>query len=63
MTPKDFICIKCKHFKPISGGCSAFKNDIPNEIIKNNKHDQPLPDQKNDIIFEEGLSEEGKLFN
>lgn len=63
MIPKDLICEKCKHFKPITGGCNAFKDNIPNEIIKNNIHDKPLPDQKNDIVFEEGRSEEDKLFN
>ena len=63
MTPKDLICVKCKHFRPISGGCNAFKDDIPNEIIEKNKHDEPLQDQKNNIVFEEGQSEEAKLFN
>jgi len=63
MTPKNLICLKCKHYKPISGGCNAFKEDIPNKIIENNLHDKPLEDQKNDIVFEEGESEEQKLFN
>ncbi len=62
MTPSNLICNNCKHFKPISGGCSAFK-EIPNEIIKKNKHNKPLPDQKNNIVFEEGQSGEAKLFN
>ena len=63
MTTKDLICEKCKHFKPISGGCSAFKEGIPEIILLDNKHDAPLPDQKNKIVFEEGQSEEDKLFN
>lgn len=62
MTPTDLICEKCKHFKPISGGCEAF-NEIPKDVIRTNKHDTPLPDQKNKIVFEEGQSEEDKLFN
>lgn len=63
MTPTNLICEKCKHFKPISGGCNAFKDDIPEIIIHTNKHNEPLPDQKNKIVFEEGQSEEDKLFN
>lgn len=62
MTPIDLICEKCKHFKPISGGCEAFK-EIPKEIIMTNKHSKPLPNQKNKIVFEKGQSEEDKLFN
>lgn len=63
MTPTNLICEKCKHFKPISGGCSAFKDNIPESIILNNKHDKPLPEQKNKIVFEKGQSEEDKFFN
>lgn len=62
MTPTNLICEKCKHFKPISGGCEAF-NEIPKKIIMTNKHSKPLPDQKNKIVFEPGQSEEDKLFN
>lgn len=62
MTPTNLICEKCKHFKPISGGCEAF-DEIPEIVIMDNKHDAPLPDQKNKIVFEEGQSEEDKLFN
>lgn len=63
MTTKNLICEKCKHNRPISGGCNAFKNGIPETILLDNKHDKPLPDQKNKIVFEEGQSEEDKLFN
>jgi len=63
MTTKDLICEKCKHFKPITGGCNAFKEGIPETILLDNIHDAPLPDQKNNIVFEEGQSEEDKFFN
>ena len=63
MTVTDLICEKCIHFKPISGGCSAFKDFIPKIIIKTNKHNKPLPEQKNKIVFEKGQSEEDKFFN
>jgi len=54
MSPKeDWICFKCKNWNELSGGCRAFKR-IPDEIKLNNKHDKPLPDQKNNIVFEEG---------
>jgi hypothetical protein len=49
----DLICFKCKHFREIEGGCSAFPDGIPNEITSGeNDHDKPLPDQKNNIVFE-----------
>jgi len=54
----------CKHFigvKQPDGTehseivyCEAFPNKIPDEIAYgNNKHLKPLPNQKNDIVFEE----------
>jgi hypothetical protein len=52
MNPKDLICLKCKHFREIAIGCDAFPEGIPREIIFNNKHDKPLDDQKNKIVFE-----------
>lgn len=54
MEPKDdFVCFNCKHLRIIDGGCDAFPDGIP-EIITSakNKHSKPLPDQKNDIVFE-----------
>ena len=54
MSPKeDWICFKCKNWNEYNSGCKAFKK-IPKEIIENNKHDKPLPEQKNKIVFEEG---------
>lgn len=48
------ICIKCKHFDINSFTCSAFPKEIPEEIIiGDNDHSKPLPDQKNEIVFEE----------
>lgn len=61
MIPQNFICTKCKHFKPISGGCSAFE-EIPVKDILENGHSTPYPSQNNSIIFEEGKSEESKYF-
>ena len=53
MTPDDLICFKCKNWNQFDSGCKAFK-EIPYEIIDSNKHDKPLSNQKNDIVFEEG---------
>ena len=50
--PVDLICAKCKHFRRFEGGCSAFPDGIPDEIIDAGNHDRPLPDQGNDIVFE-----------
>ncbi|CAB4126209.1 hypothetical protein UFOVP153_39 [uncultured Caudovirales phage] len=49
----SLICFKCKHFREIEGGCDAFPDGIPEEITSgDNEHSKPLPDQKNDIVFE-----------
>jgi hypothetical protein len=59
MEPINFICFKCKHFRNFGGGCSAFPDGIPDEIISGkNNHSKPLSFQKNDIVFEEGESED-----
>lgn len=55
MEAKNLICLRCKHLRPSSGGCDAFPGDIPDEITSGeNPHSSPLPDQANDIVFEEG---------
>jgi len=55
-TDKPSICLKCIHYdfqnynEPT---CKAFKKRIPDPIwIHENDHSKPLPDQKNDIVFE-----------
>lgn len=50
----DLICFKCKHFRKFEGGCDAFPdgNGIPMQILETNKHDKPLKEQKNKIVFE-----------
>lgn len=53
--PEYFICFKCKHFRPLSGGCDAFPEGIPYEIAElGEDHDTPRADQENDIVFEQG---------
>ena len=54
MTPnQDLICYKCKNWNHFDLGCKAF-TDIPQEIIMTNKHDKPLKNQDNNIVFEKG---------
>ena len=49
----DPICLKCKHFRMIEGGCDAYPDGIPDEITSGeNKHTEPLPGQANSIVFE-----------
>lgn len=49
----DLICIKCKHYNHKKNNCEAFKVEIPHEIyVGLNDHSKPLPNQKNNIIFE-----------
>lgn len=53
MEPKvnDFICFNCKHNVPGEPGCKAFPKGIPEEIIVSNKHDKPLKNQGNDLVY------------
>lgn len=47
------ICINCKHYLG-DLKCGAFPLGIPKEILDgSNDHSKPLPDQLNDIVFEE----------
>lgn len=49
----NLVCLRCKHFRRIEGGCDAFPDDIPDEITSGqNKHSEPLPNQDNNIVFE-----------
>lgn len=52
MEAKNLICFNCKHFRIFEGGCNAFPEGIPDEIDLKGKHDKPLPEQKNNIVFE-----------
>lgn len=52
MEPINFICFNCIHKRKHEKGCDAFPNGIPDEILMNNKHDKPLKDQGNSIVFE-----------
>ena len=50
----NLICLQCEHYTPLKGGCKAFpfaSGGVPEEIIENNRHDKPLPGQKNDLVF------------
>mgnify|MGYP001087477712 CR=1 FL=1 len=51
---EHFICFKCKHLRPLPGGCAEFPEYIPSGMGVLFQHDKPLPSQKNDIVFEEG---------
>lgn len=48
-----FVCGNCKNYIG-EGICTAFPNGIPNEILTGeNDHKTPLPEQDDDIVFEE----------
>jgi hypothetical protein len=60
MEVENLICFKCRHFRPIGGGCDAFE-EIPSEITSGeNEHREVLSNQKNDIVFQEGEYDELK---
>ena len=46
-------CLACKHLgKPLT--CKAFPKGIPKKILNGKvDHSKPIPDQDNDIVFEE----------
>lgn len=46
----DLICFNCKHYTLV--GCVAFPDGIPDEILLENKHDKPLPEQDNELVYE-----------
>lgn len=49
------ICTKCKHYHTDDNYCDAFPKGggIPYEILEgDNDHSKPLPEQKNNIVFE-----------
>lgn len=51
---ENYICNRCKHLRPLSGGCNAFPDGIPFDMGVFIEHFKPLPEQKNKIVFEEG---------
>jgi hypothetical protein len=48
----NLICFNCKHWKKYDRGCTAFPDGIPDEVLIENEHDKPLPNQENEIVFE-----------
>lgn len=47
------LCYSCKNYI-VGNKCLAFVDGIPKEIINGmNNHKKPLPNQGNDIVFEE----------
>lgn len=50
----NLICFKCKHFRPVKGGCKAFPDGIPDSILQSNSHSKPIKGQKNEVVFEKG---------
>jgi hypothetical protein len=54
MEAVKLICSNCKHFRRFEGGCDAFPDGIPDEIVLGlNDHSKPLNFQTNDIVFEQ----------
>jgi hypothetical protein len=51
MEPINPICSRCKHSRDVHFGCKAFPEGIPAEILRFNKHDNPLKGQGNNLVF------------
>ncbi len=53
------LCINCKNYIG-DLSCRAFPDGIPQEILLGeNDHSEPLPEQENDIVFEQ-MDEDGE---
>lgn len=61
-TTRDLICLKCVHFNSFGVGCDAFPDGIPDQILITNRHSKPIPNQGNNIVFEQ-RKEEDELSN
>ena len=58
-SPKEkYLCDRCKHLRPFTGGCAAFPDNIPYGMGVLFQHNKPLPEQENDIVFEAGEPEQ-----
>lgn len=52
-------CLNCRHLNPISGGCKAYPENIPQRFIDGDeRHDSVELDQKGTFVFEEGEPDE-----
>lgn len=59
MEAVKLICSDCIHFRRFDGGCDAFPDGIPDEIVLGlNDHSKPLEFQTNNIVFEQGSRDE-----
>jgi hypothetical protein len=54
MEAVNLVCFRCKNYRRFKGGCLAFPNGIPDEIVSGeNEHSKPLKGQRNKIVFEQ----------
>jgi hypothetical protein len=54
MEAVNLVCFRCKNYRRFKGGCLAFPNGIPDEIVSGeNQHSMPLKGQRNKIVFEQ----------
>ena len=49
---ENHICNKCAHRRKFGGGCNAFPDGIPDEILWSGKHSKPIKGQDNNYVFE-----------
>lgn len=49
---KNLICFTCMHWSHFETGCKAFPEGMPDSILQKNKHDKPLKDQTNKLVYE-----------
>ena len=49
---ENHICNECTHRREFGGGCNAFPDGIPDEILWYGKHSKPIKGQENKYVFE-----------
>lgn len=53
----ELICLNCKNYNIDNQTCTAFPKFIPEEIwVGLNNHQEPLPNQENNIVFDSKTS-------
>jgi hypothetical protein len=64
MEAENQVCLRCKNFRRVKGGCLAFPEGIPDEITGGfNQHSKPLKGQRNKIVFEQMVESDLEQIN
>ena len=54
------VCDSCAHYLADEHACEAFADEIPLDPIMAELHDEPLPGQGNNIVYEQAPGEDAR---